>query len=113
VPTLQAAEVLLLFAAHPDRDFTPEETVVAIRPIVVTVPAVREYLGGFVGSGLVTEDGGRFIYAPSTPDAERAVLELGHAYNERPVTLITEIYKIADSKLQWFSDAFRLRGEKS
>lgn len=45
IPTLQAAEVLLFFAANPDRELKPEEVVVAIRPIVVTVPAVKEYAG--------------------------------------------------------------------
>lgn len=43
VPTFQAAEVLLFFASHPDRDFSVEEVVVCMRPAVITVPAVREY----------------------------------------------------------------------
>jgi hypothetical protein len=113
IPTLEAAEVLLFFAAHPEETFTAEETVVAIRPKVITVPAVKEYAAVFVTSGLITEADGRFRYGPATTRIERAIGELAHVYNERPVTLITAIYKIADSKLQSFSDSFDLREDKS
>lgn len=91
VPTLQAAEVLLFFAAHPEETFTAEETVVAIRPKVVTVPAVKEYAAVFVASGLIIEADGRFQYGPTATELERAIGELAHVYNERPVTLITAI----------------------
>ena len=47
VPTFQAAEVLLFFASHPDRDFSVEEVVVCMRPTVITVPAVKEYTALF------------------------------------------------------------------
>jgi hypothetical protein len=113
ISTLEAAEVLLFFAAHPEAAFTAEETVVAIRPKVVTVPAVKEYATLFVTSGLIRKTAERFQYGPATPDLERAIGELAHVYNERPVTLITAIYKIADSKLQSFSDSFDLREGKS
>ena len=113
IPTLQAAEVLLFFAAHPEQAFTAEEIVVAIRPNVVTVPAVKEYASLFVTSGLIVERDGRFQYGPVAPDRERMIGELAHVYNERPVTLITAIYQMVDSKLQSFSDSFDLREDKS
>ena len=113
IPTLEAAEVLLFFAAHPEEAFTAEEIVVAIRPKVVTVPAMKEYAAVFVTTGLITEANGRFRYGPTTTNLERSIGELTHVYNERPVTLITAIYKIADSKLQSFSDSFDLREDKS
>jgi hypothetical protein len=113
IPTLEASEVLLFFAAHPEEAFTAEEIVVAIRPKVVTVPAIKEYAAVFVTNGLIAETNGRFQYGPATPNLERAIGELAHVYNERPVTLITAIYKIADSKLQSFSDSFDLREDKS
>jgi hypothetical protein len=113
IPTLEAAEVLLFFAAHPEASFTVEETVVSIRPKVITVPAVKEYAALFVTSGLIVVSDGRFQYGPASPELERAIGELAHVYNERPVTLITAIYKIADSKLQSFSDSFDLREDKS
>jgi hypothetical protein len=94
VPTLQAAEVLSFFASHPDRDFSIEEVVVCMRPAVITVPAVREYTALFAGHSLVTEATGRFRYDPQSVELERAIGELAHAYNERPVTLIRVLYHI-------------------
>lgn len=109
VPTYQAAEVLLFLAANPDRDFSPEEIVVGMRPSVVTYPAVREYAVLFAESGLIRETHGRFRYQPATRELEEALGSLAHAYNERPVTLIRTIYGVADSKIQAFSDSFKLR----
>ena len=109
IPTYQAAELLLFFAAHPDRDFNVEEIVVAMRPVVITVPAVKEYVSLFGSTGLITEARGRYRYAPSTLELERGIGELAHAYNERPVTLIRAVYGIADSKIQSFADSFKLK----
>jgi hypothetical protein len=109
VPTYQAAEVLLFFAANPEGSFKPEEIVVGMRPTVVTMPAVREYAALFTASGAVVEHDGKFHYQPATRELEEAIGELAHAYNERPVTLIGTIYRIADSKIQSFSDSFKLR----
>jgi hypothetical protein len=112
VPTYQAAELLLFFAAHPDRDFSLEEIVVSMRPVVITVPAVREYASLFVDKGLVHQTHGRYRYRPSTVDLEHGIGELAHAYNEKPVTLIRAIYRIADSKIQSFADSFKLREDQ-
>jgi hypothetical protein len=112
VPTYQAAEVLLFFAAHPDLDFGPEDVVLAMRPIVVTELVVREYTVHFEARGLLSEREGRYRYGPS-PELERNINELARAYNEKPVTLIRAIYRIADSKIQSFADAFRLRKDES
>ena len=109
VPTYQAAELILFFAAHPDGDFSVEDIVVTMRPVVITVPAVREYVSLFVDKGLIWQAHGRYRYGPSTNELERGIGELARAYNEKPVTLIHAIYRIADSKIQSFADAFKLR----
>jgi hypothetical protein len=109
VPTYQAAELLLFFASHPEGDFSPEDIVVAMRPSVITVPAVKEYASLFVNKGLICHTHGRYRYGPSTEDIERGIGELAHAYNEKPVTLIRAVYQIADSKIQSFADSFKLR----
>ena len=109
VPTYQAAELLLFFASHPDGDFSAEDVVVAMRPVVITVPAVKEYASLFVDKGLIVQAHRRYRYGPSTVDLERGIGELAHAYNEKPVTLIRAIYRIADSKLQSFAESFKLR----
>jgi hypothetical protein len=112
IPTYQAAEVLLFLAAHPDRAFLPEEIVVAMRPIVITAPAVREYVEVFRQSGLVIDRDGRFVYGAATPELDRHVAELARAYSERPVTLIGSIYRIADSKIRSFAESFKLRRDE-
>lgn len=109
VPTYQAAEVLLFVAAHPDRDFSAEEIVTAMHPVVITVPAVKEYTSFFVSKGLIREAHGRYTYGPSTAELERGISELAHAYNEKPVTLIRFIYRLGDSTIQSFADSFTLR----
>jgi hypothetical protein len=109
IPTYQAAEVLLFFAAHHDRDFSAEEIVVAMRPVIITVPAAREYLAVFTARQLISESNGRFRYGPTSLQLEHGIGELVHAYNEKPVTLIRAIYRIADSNIQSFADSFKFR----
>lgn len=109
VPTYQAAEVLLFFAAHPDRDFSAEEIVVAMRPVVITVPAIEEYTSLFANKGLIRQAQGRYTYSPTSAELERGIGELAHAYNEKPVTLIRFIYRLTDSTIQSFADSFKLR----
>lgn len=111
IPTYQSAEVLLFLAANPDRDFSPAEVVESMRPIVVSASAIAEYAAHFTAKGLLAEQDNRYRYNPS-PELERDIVELAHAYNHRPVTLIGAIYRIADSKIQSFADAFKLRKEE-
>jgi hypothetical protein len=109
VPTYQAAELLLFFAAHPDVDYRAEDIVVAMRPVVITVAAVTEYTSLFLNKGLIQQSQGRYRYGPSTTELERGIVDLTDAYNQKPVTLIRAIYGIADSKIQSFADSFKLR----
>jgi hypothetical protein len=103
--------VLLFLAANRDRDFSPSEIVESMQPVVVTSSAVAEYAAHFAVRGLLTERDNRYRYDPS-PEFERNVAELADAYNRRPVTLIGAIYRIADSKIQSFADAFKLRKDE-
>ena len=59
-----------------------------MRPMVVTVPAVKEYANAFAISGVIDEVDGTYRYAPVGGEIEAAIAQLSHAYNERPVTLI-------------------------
>ena len=90
VPTFQAAQVLLFLASNRDRDFTPEEIVTAMRPVVVRVSSVKEYASLFLKRGVVSEHAGRYRYTPPT-HIEHSVSELARAYNEQPVTLIRAV----------------------
>jgi hypothetical protein len=109
VPTYQAAELLLFFAAHPDVDYIAEDIVVAMRPVVITAAAVTEYTSLFLNKGLIQQSQGRYRYGPSTTELERGIVDLADAYNQKPVTLIRAIYGIADSRIQSFADSFKLR----
>jgi hypothetical protein len=111
VPTYQAAEVLLFLAAHPERTFTPEELVVSIRPAVLTVPAIKQYLALFLSRGLVVERDGAIAYGPASSELEQSIGDLAHAHNERPVTLIKVISMMTNDSLRSFADAFDLRQE--
>ena len=97
IPTYQAAEVLLFFAAHPDRLFKPEDVVLSMRPVVVTARAVKEYAAVFVTGGVMVEQGGSFSYAPASTEIDWSIGELAHAYNKHPVSLIAAIHRIADA----------------
>jgi hypothetical protein len=111
VPTYLAAEVLLFMAARPERAWKPEEIVVEMRPVVITLPAAKEYLALFLLRNIVEETHGCFCYKPSSPELEAGVRALAHAYNERPVTLIHTIYSIAERRIQSFADSFKFRKE--
>jgi hypothetical protein len=100
IPTFQAAEALLFLATHRDRDFSVEEIVVGMRPRIIALAAMAEYGTLFATRRLVTETSGRFRYAPASPELERSVCELQHAYNERPVTLIITIYHVASGSFR-------------
>lgn len=109
VPTFAAAELLVFLSRHPARRWKSEEISVEIRPTIIPLSAINEYLELFRSSGLVRAADGDFEYAPAAPDLEEAIGELVLAYNERPVTLIRTIYTIADLKIQSFADSFRLK----
>lgn len=109
IPTYQAAEVLLFLAARPEREWKPEEIVVGMRPVVITVPAVKEYLALFKIRGIVKERDGCFHYEPASPEIEGGIAALAHAYDTAPVTLIGTIYRMAESRIRSFADSFKLR----
>jgi hypothetical protein len=111
IPTYLAAEVLLFPAARPERAWKPEEIVVEMRPVVITLPAVKEYLALFQLRNIVQESSGCCRFEPSTRELEDEIGALAQAYNERPVTLIHTIHHIAEVRIQSFADSFKFREE--
>lgn len=99
IPTYEAADALLFFAENRDRDFSAEELVVAMRPRLISLESARKYAALFATRDLVTESNGRFRYRPASWELECRVGELSHAYNEKPVTLISAIYQVADGHI--------------
>jgi hypothetical protein len=109
IPTFVAAEVLVFLVRHPESSWTAESIVREIHPEVVTLSAANEYLTLFESHGLVQRDHDGFRYQGAPPDLQAGAEALLQAYNERPVTLIRMIYAIADSRIQSFADAFKLK----
>lgn len=109
LPSIEAAEVLLLLVREANRSLTPEQIVAAMKQTAVTESEVRKYLAPLVRRGvLVVDAGDRHLYRPASPEMDEIVGRLRKAYNERPVTLIRMIYSMRDRKIRSFADAFKI-----
>lgn len=111
VPSVDAAELLLVLARHPELAWQPQ-TLVERKPrdVNLTQADAAKYLEFFQSHGLLSatpEKHARFH--PATAELSAYVATLAKAYNERPVTLIRMIYALRDAQIHSFSDAFRLR----
>ena len=113
VPTVDAAEVLLLLQRDPQCWWSAEEAVGALGPSVsLTASAVAGCFAVFQASGLVAAAPDKRVqYRPGSGELDAHVRTLTQAYRERPVTLIRVIYALRDSKIQSFADAFKLKGK--
>jgi hypothetical protein len=111
VPTVDAAELLLLLGRERERWWSAQEATAALRPVASPAEAdVARYLAAFQGAGLLAiAPDKRVQYRPGSPELDEQVRTLEQAYRERPVTLIRVIYALRDSSIQSFADAFRLR----
>jgi hypothetical protein len=110
IPTYRAAELLLFFAAHRDRSFTPTEVVASIRPIAITVPATEEYASLFAARGLLSEIRGSYRYEPRR-HLEPRIAELAHAYDQKPVSLIRAIHQLAAGQHPASVDVLKRRND--
>ncbi|HEX6157857.1 MAG TPA: hypothetical protein VFZ54_17660 [Burkholderiales bacterium] len=111
VPTVDAAEALLLLQREPERWWSAEELSGALLPSV-SLPAAEaaSYLARFQANGLVAVGPDkRAQYRTAHSELEKNVITLAQAYRERPVTLIRVIYALRDSKILSFADAFKLK----
>ena len=111
VPTVDAAELLLLLRREPGRWWTAGDASAALAPTTVVTEAdsVR-YFGIFQAAALLAlAPDKRVQYKPASELLEAHARTLEQAYRERPVTLIRVIYALRDSRIQSFADAFKLR----
>ena len=110
IPSLDAAELLVMIAREPQRTYAVSDAVEAMRPTVLTDQTASRYLMHFEARGLVAAAGaGMFRYAPANGTLDRLVHELVRVFNERPVTLVRVIYASGDEKIRSFADAFRIK----
>jgi len=107
IPTIDAAQLLVLLAQDPIRHWKVEDILQELRPTVIAESEIRRCLSLFLARGLVVENqDGRFHYRPTSPDLDATVGALAKAFNQRPVTLIGIIYS---RKIQSFADAFKIK----
>lgn len=111
IPSVAAAELLLLIFKHPDRWWTLPELAGELPPDVnITESDTVTCLEALHSHGLVEfDDKKRVRYRAASDALDAQVRTLQQAYNERPVTLIRMIYALRDSKIQSFADAFKFR----
>ena len=115
VPTVDAAEALLLLHRERERGWSAEEIVTGLQPSVSLLPAeAAAYLAQFQANGLVAlGPDKRAQYRPGFRELEAHVATLAQAYRERPVTLIRVIYALRDNKILSFAEAFKLRRHRA
>jgi hypothetical protein len=111
VPSVDAAELLLLLGRERERWWGGQEALAALLPGVVLGEAdLARYLALFQAAGLIAVGPDKRVqYRPAHAAIETHVATLAQAYRERPVTLIRVIYALRDSTIQSFADAFKLR----
>jgi hypothetical protein len=111
LPSVDAAELLLLLARERDKWWDAPALAAALRPSTTIADAdAARYLEQFQAAGLVAAGPDKRVqFRPGSEELRAQVDMLAQAYKERPVTLIRMIYALRDSKIQSFADAFKLR----
>lgn len=111
VPTVEAAELLLVVARMPAAWWTAEELLAKLpRDTSVSPAEGQRYLDRFRAAGLLAVNAEKkMLYQPASAGLAEHVCTLWRAYQERPVTLIRLIYALRDASIRSFSDAFALR----
>jgi hypothetical protein len=111
LPTVDAAELLLLMFRHPEVAWQPAQALARLPAGVnMSETDAAKHLQTFKSSGLAAAGPDQsFSYRPATEEMSGFVKTLAKAYDERPVTLIRLIYALRDSKIRSFAEAFRLR----
>ena len=110
VPSVDAAELLLLLLRDPARWWSATEIVGALKPAPLSEADVTRTLEAFLARGVIAQGADKRVqYHPASDELDGYVRTLAQAYSERPVTLIRVIYALRDSKIRSFADAFKLR----
>jgi hypothetical protein len=110
VPSVDAAELLLLLGRDAARWWSAGEIVAALKPSPLTEADVLRLLEAFVARGLLAQGADKQVqYHPANDELAGYVRTLAQASSERPVTLIRVIYALRDSKIRSFADAFKLK----
>ena len=111
VPSVQAAELLVVLHNQPERWWDAPE-LVAQAGGLAEAEALR-LLELFKTRGLLAAGPDKRVqFRPANPYIGAQAAKLAQAYLERPVTLIRMIYALRDTRIRSFADAFKLKRGK-
>jgi hypothetical protein len=99
-------EVLLLLRAAADKHWSVDEVA---RALVTHGEAAAGWLEDLTEHGLAQREGGRYRYAPSTPEDDRTIDALAESYAKYRVAVISLIFARPSDRITRFADAFRFR----
>ena len=111
VPSVDAAELLLLLQRERERWWSAADAAQALKPVssITEADAARYFAVFQAGALIAVGPDKRVQYRPADATLGAHVGTLEQAYRERPVTLIRVIYALRDSRIQSFAEAFKLR----
>jgi hypothetical protein len=105
IASIWALELLLL-VRQDRRAWTSAELMRQLRGSDVVI---AQGLHRLHSAGLITEQSGRYLYKPKSPEIDALANELESLYRLKPVAVVSAIANAPQRKLQILSDAFRLK----
>lgn len=109
VPNVDAIELLLAMAEHPERAFGIRDLFTKVHGTDAPETMLRKYLASFERFGVISQQNDGYRFAPANSEMESVVRTLARLYTERPVTLVRLIYALRAERIHAFADAFKLK----
>jgi len=109
VHSLAQLEVLLMLHRDQGRSWTPEQITSSL---YLERQMVEDLLADLVGRGFAAEENSAFRYKPAGDVVHGLIERLAKLYQERRVTVISEIFAKPADSARAFAEAFRLRGKE-
>jgi hypothetical protein len=108
IPSLGQLEALLLLRRRAPQPATVEEIA---KQLYFTPEVAAAQLAELQRHGLLAAEPAELglRYAPPDAEADRLIGEVARIYEERRVTVITQIYSKPGNNVRTFADSFRLR----
>jgi hypothetical protein len=110
IPSVHAAELLLLLRSRPEDWWDAADLAQRMRAAGLAEPECARYLELLHSRGLLAAGPDKRIqFRPADAALAAHADKLAQAYTERPVTLFRVIYALRDTRVRSFAEAFRLR----
>jgi hypothetical protein len=104
--SIWSMELLLLLKSDPERFWSRDDLVAALRGSHVVV---AQSIDSLFAAGLVSMEDNGVRYAPASADIESLANEAEHYYAKKPDAVRRMIVTASHGQLRAFSDAFKLR----